>query len=162
MKMCYENSDQYFRYRNVAYFTGTHVSFSDNFMTTYRYEGKPIWKYARFYKRINNTYVFTRLTTDFWWLKEHNMNWDDYKKTCPFFILDKSLLDNAIEVIDDPIEVTIQALPQYKDWEVTEVMVGWVIYILVLFFSLVFKDFYIIWIAASFLFFTFRKGMLNR
>lgn len=166
MSTCYENSDRYFTYHDATYCVGTEVIFSDRFAKSFRFYDEPIWKYARFYKRVNKDgrimCMFTRKTTDFWWLKDHGMTWDDYNKTCGYFSVEESQLNNAIEEITKPIEIEIVPLPKYKDWEVLPVMVGWVIYILVLFFSFIFKEWYLLWAAASFVFFSLRKALLNR
>jgi hypothetical protein len=166
MSTCYENDNSYFTYHGVTYCVGTEVNFSDNFIKEFRYEGKPIWRYARFNKRVLSDgqimCLFTQKQTDWWWLKEHNMDWDDFKKTCGYFLLKESTLDNAIEEITKPITIEVLKMPTYTDLEVVEVMVGWFVYILVLFFSFIFTEWYLLWIVASLIFFSFRKAMLNR
>ena len=164
---CYENSEMFFRYRDTAYLRGAEVTFSDDFIKHFRHENKPIWKYARFNKRVIHsrkhvTYIFTRRLTDSGWLKDHGMTWDEYNMTCPYFIIEEPMPDDAIEEVTKGIETSISPLPRYKDWEVAEVMIGWVIYIAVLFFSFIFREWYIAWAAASYVFFSFRKAMLNR
>ena len=164
---CYENSNMFFKYRDTAYLKGAEVTFSDDFIKHFRHEDKPIWKYARFHTRVIHsrakiTYIFTRRRTDFWWLKDHGMTWDDYHTTCPYFIIEEPMPDDAIEEVTKGLETKIVPLPKYKDWEIAEVMVGWVIYILTLFACLIFKEFWSGWIAASIVFFTIRKGLLNR
>jgi hypothetical protein len=163
---CYENEDLYFIYRNISYCKGTEISLTNSFIQKNSYEGNAIWKYARFCKRIvkdgKNMYFFARCPVDWYWMRENNLSRKTFEQTCPYFLIDDARMSNAIESIIKPIEIAVLPLPQYKDYEVAGVMVGWVIYLLVLFFSLIFKEFYLIWIVASIIFFSVRKGMLNK
>lgn len=76
----------------------------------------------------------------------------------------RSRPDNIIQEILEPAEkppaVPIQEF--YKDAEVSQVWIGWVIYIAVMFFGMVFRGFGVLWVFATLYFFSWRSAMLAK
>lgn len=88
----------------------------------------------------------------------------------PYFVIEAFVLPNIIEEITKPIKLSQEetkaifaalAAEPKKDWEVKGIVAAWLIYIAVLIGSLIFKEFYFIWIVATYIFLKYRKEMLN-
>lgn len=73
--------------------------------------------------------------------------------------------DEMIEAIVVParkIDNANNKQEYYKDYEVGGVLAGWVLYIAIMIFLLIFKEFYIGWFFVSIYFFTWRKKVLKK
>lgn len=168
MAACVTNNEEYryFLHKGVYYGNGTKVIFTDNFVQNYTYNGKKIWKYAWFSHRIvvngRSMYFFNRDKTDWSFLRQNNISQQEPQTCCPFFVIDATLIDLAIEKITYPIIVAASPKEKKSDWDDAQVIKMWFVYIGVLVASLVFKEFYLVWIIASILFFYWRKEKLNR
>ena len=83
----------------------------------------------------------------------------------PYFTIEAYKIDSLIEEIIRPIEFTNTELLNFnlpkKDYEVNEMIALWIIYIAIMIGSLIFNQFYIIWIVVTFLFFKLRNEILN-
>ena len=67
------------------------------------------------------------------------------------------------KIIDCVLSYPIEPKTEYrKDSEVPEVIVGWFIYVLTMFFSCIFKGFAGLWIGISIYFFNWRKNKLKK
>lgn len=167
MSFCATNDDRYlhFIYNGVAYGNGTKVSLKNSFINNYTYNGKKIWKYAWFGNRVvvngQNMYFFSKDKTDWNFLHRNNIDLRIPQQCCPFFLIREDLIDYAIEEITHPVIVSVSHRVQEKDYANESVMWMWFIYVFVMIISLVFKEFYLIWIVASIIFFSWRKEKLN-
>lgn len=75
-----------------------------------------------------------------------------------YFNIDKYLVDiiEPIEVNLQPVNVDDKNCPPAWDVEI-----GWIWYILIMAVGLIFKDFWMIWIVATIIFFSWKKGFLG-
>lgn len=151
----------YFFYNKQSYTSGTVVKISKDYQDTHTFNEKPIWKYAcfshRFIKDYKEYYSFV-----FYDAVYFELSGSEYSKYCGIFTITSEDLENAIEGIIKPIPVELIPVIPKKDWEVDEMWGLWLIYVAVLLFSLIFREFYLIWVAASFIFFNTRKELLNK
>ena len=147
---------KYFYYKGQSYTTGTKVRFTDSFVNAHANDEQKVWKYAVFSHRGTtynpNLYVF--------WACDHELFTRTYNYLYSVVIKPEDI-DNVIAEITKPIPITLVPAVPKKDWEVKGMGILWLIYIAVLFFSLIFRDFYVIWICATYGFFKIRKGLLN-
>ena len=84
----------------------------------------------------------------------------NFGKTCRYFIHVKpeDLPDKIIEIVEGNYYTELEARKRYvKDKDIPELFFGWIAYILVMFGLLLFKDWWMCWIAASIYFFYKRK-----
>lgn len=159
MSMRYDNS-QYFYYKGKTYSSGTVIKISQAYCNAYSYRDKPIWPYAKFDRKFVKDsleyYVFSICNIDMA---------GQWRKYTGSFIINTIELDAVIEQIIKPLEIKNVELviPEQKmDWEDNNVLLLWAIYIAVMVGSLIFKQFYIIWVVATCVFIKYRKEMLNR
>lgn len=146
----------WFMFKGKAYGYGTKVRIKQSYINSHPENGRYIWKDAWFEKRVGyNSGPFTA------WFSRRDTGRDAHN-CLGYFTVPYEELENAIEGILIPNEVELMEVPKFKDWEVEEVLWGWVIYVVVLFFSLIFKEWPVAWAFASFVFFTWRRRMLNR
>lgn len=168
MAMCITGDERYkyFPYGDKYYYNGTKVVLSNHFINNYTYKGQKIWKYAWFGHRFvvdgRNLYFFSRDNTDWYFLIQNNISQEYINQTCPYFVIEEELLDSAIECFVKPIEITPEPIVEKKDWQSDKVMRGWFTYALALIGSLIFKEFYVIWVIATIVFFSYRKEQLRQ
>lgn len=151
--ICYTNDInlKYFYFNEHSYTTGTEVELTKNYINS---NSNKIWKYARFIQKSydKQTYQFMKCRYD---------SYSEEERECVlYFAISENELEYVIKEIVKPIPITLVPITQKKDWEVEGMFSLWMIYIAVLFFSLIFKEFYLIWIVTSFIFFNIRKKML--
>lgn len=164
-------------YKGDYYINGTELTLTDAYIKSKKYEGKKIWKYARFSHKINKNgsimYFFTPTKID--WVSLYLMGLDytaqyDY---APYFIISPLELSYAIEDFIKPIKLSKEETEQIqnnlmntvmypkRDWDYPELRLLWILYIATLIGSLIFTEFYIVWGLASFIFYQIRKGILK-
>ena len=155
---------KYFPYNNKYYYHKTKVILRDDFVNRYTYKGKNIWKYAWFSNRFvvngKNMYLFYKEYVDWYILKQNNAN-QDYNQTCPYFVLEEEMLGVAIEGFTKPIVIEPKMLIGNKYLNTDTKIKGWATYIFTLFASLIFKEFYLIWIVATVIFYYYIKEKNN-
>lgn len=86
-----------------------------------------------------------------------------------FFSLHAYELEYAIEEIDKPIKLAREQTEKVldaivtpkKDTDYPELIVMWIIYIAVMISSLIFNEFYILWIIATVIFWKLRKDIIG-
>ena len=149
--MTHDENYQYFFYNGTPYRTGTMVKFKDDFTAHYTFEGEHIWKYARFCMRM-----LKNGRSEYLFLPHRNPE----NKYSSMFRIPEDKLEYAIEEIIKPIPIELVPKTKKKDTESAEVMIGWLIYPVVLFFSLIFKEWYVAWFWATLLFFIWRNKKL--
>lgn len=164
----------FFYYKGDYYINDTEIILKDKYINTHQFNGKKLWKYARYdHQTVYNgcvSYFFCNSRFD--WLAFHDMGLDIKEKAnyAPYFVVSALELENAIEEITKPIklereetEAIMQAIVEPKsDFDIPELLLMWVVYIIVMVGGLIFNQFYIIWAIATFVFFKLRKEMLNQ
>lgn len=163
----------FFYYRGDYYINGTEIILTDEYISKHQWDGKKLWKYARYdHQTVYNgriSYFFCASRIDR--LSLNSMGFDvkirdDY---APYFVIAALDLEGAIKEFTKPIklervetEAILNAITEPEnDLDNTGLVILWIIYIAVMLGSLIFKQFYIIWIVASLLFFKWRKEMLR-
>lgn len=137
------NKDVYFEYNGVKYYVGTKFKMKEP-------------KYDRVVEAV------------FWGVcgcDEHPLDimYEDYNfnfRICQYHIGVKpeDLPDKIIEITEGNYYTELEARKRYvKDKDIPELFFGWIAYILVMFGLLLFKDWWMGWIAASIYFFNKRK-----
>lgn len=156
MLTAYDNYYKYFRYKNNTYTEKTGVKIAQSYIDTHLYDEKKIWKYAMFSHRVvhNNEIFcfFTMYKTD---------PWCESRNCCGYFLVPEKDIEMAIEEIIKPVPINIIPKVKSKDCEVGEVVVGWVIYIVVLIFSFILKQWYLVLFWGSIYFFIWRNRKLR-
>ena len=164
----------FFYYKGDYYINGTEIILTDEYINKHQWNGKKLWKYARYDHQVNYngriSYFFCRNRCD--WLSLNKMGLDanainDY---APYFIIEALDIESAIKEFIRPIKLAHEETEVIKetivtptsDLDDTGVMILWIVYIAVMIGSLIFRQFYLIWIVASVLFFKWRKEMLNK
>lgn len=163
----------FFYYKGDYYINRTEIALKDEYINKHKWNGKKLWKYAKYDHQVvcngKNAYFFCVSRCD--WLSFNNMGLDIREKNnyAPYFVIEALDLENAIEEITHPIklerhetEAILEHIvePKNNSNNPTLTML-WICYIAVMIGSLMFRQFYIIWAVASFLFFKYRKEMLD-
>ena len=150
---------KYFFYKGKSYTTNTVIKLTKQYIDTHMYNGLPIWKYAIFsHKLMNSDEYFFSFINNYY----QNIEKVCIREYCGYFLIKGKDMEGAIEEIIKPVPIELVPAVPKKDYEVEGMRLLWLIYIAVLFFSLIFREFYIIWIAATYVFFKIRKEMLNQ
>lgn len=164
-------------YKGEYYVNGTEIILSDKYIEQHKYNNKKLWKQAYFHHKIINngrtTYFFCVTNLDWSSLKKIGLDIkakDDYAS---YFIIEARDLDWAIAEITKPIKLSKEENEAINkaiedvvenpksDWDYPELRILWIAYIAVMIGSLIFNHFYILWAIASYVFFTWRKGVLE-
>lgn len=165
-------------YKGKYYGKGTEVTLTPHYCNTHSSkDNKKLWQYARFgnYVSSNNTYFFSRSRCSVAELKKLGYSNSKEIEDCQwdyasFFTIPASELDAAIDQIIVPRELserTINSIIQSERVEKERLKSQypfaltfyWIIYLLVLFFSLIFTEFYLIWIIATVIFYFAYKAL---
>lgn len=152
--------DKYFYYKGRYYTTKTVVKLTQQYRNTHTNLGFPIWKYAWFsHKIINrNEYCFYYANEYYSNVNHEQIRSGDY---CGYFQIKAEDLENAIEEIIKPVLIELVLATPKKDCAVEGMGTLWIIYIAIMISSLIFNEFYIIWIIVTYLFFKLRNEILN-
>lgn len=145
-----EDSLLYFTLNSTNYRNGTIVKLNETYMNKHH---PGLFGHAcfNFKREEDNTYLFYAVSLGSWKVPGR----------CGWFAVKESDLSYAIAEIIRPFKVHVHTINYKNDFHVKGLVRTWIIYLFVLFFSLVFNEFYIIWIMASFVFFTYRKAQLS-
>lgn len=158
-----------FYYNGKYYCNRTEITLKDSYINHNTFYGKKLWKYACFdHKIVDNgktTYFFCRCKDNFEDIYNTGITMAEIDNYAPYFTIEAYKIDSLIEEIIRPIEFTNTELLNFnlpkKDYEVNEMIALWIIYIAIMIGSLIFNQFYIIWIVVTFLFFKLRNEILN-
>ena len=172
----YTNGDprSFFYYNGDYYINGTEIILSDEYISRQRSNGIKLWKYAKYHHQVecNNkiSYFFCRSRCD--WIVLYNMGLEqkDVDECRPYFLIDAVDIEIAIKEFVRPIKLCkddTNAILGYisrpkREFDDTRVVLLWIAYLFAMFCSLIFKKFYILWVAISILFFKLRKEMLKK
>ena len=163
----------FFYYKGDYYINGTEIILTDEYANSHKCNGLKIWKYATYHHQVTYNgrvaYFFCANKMD--WLSLHKIGMttsDFYSEYATYFVMDALDVDRAIQEFVRPIKLSKaetdaikEALVKPKsDFDNPALMVMWIIYIFVLVASLIFRQFYLIWIVASVIFFKYRREML--
>ena len=137
------NKEAYFEYNGVKYYVGTKFKMKEP-------------KYKA--NIVEAVFCGANIFFD----GELSIMYEDWNfgKTCRYFIHVKpeDLPDKIIEITEGNYYTELEARKRYvKDKDIPELFFGWIAYILVMFGLLLFKDWWMGWIAASIYFFNKRK-----
>ena len=160
-------------YNGDFYINGTEVALKDSYIQNVRFNGRKLWKYARFTRQTiyngQNAYMFS-ICRNFLSSKEVNSdNIQEVRECASVFVLTALELYIAIESFVHPIKLdkaTSDAIMENitqpkRDWDNSGLMLAWVVYIAAMIGSLIFNYFYVLWVIISLIFFNIRKDMLN-
>lgn len=166
----------YFYYKGQHYDSGTIITIKDEYINSHTYNGKRIWNTAIFLNRVYDEgkvqYSFNIKPPIWHDMREQGISQQEINECVCTFRIDALALEDAIEEITKPIyppENTTFKIPglhddmtPVRDWEVPELMVAWVAYILVTIGVCIFKQGFLLWPIISFYFNKIRNEMLNR
>ena len=162
-----------FYYKGDFYLRGTKVTLSDDWINSHQFQGKKPWKYMSFDSKIVDGgivyFFFYSDKTDWMSLEKMGLELKDKNNYALYFSIKALDIEKAIEEITKPIkldreetEAIKQSLtePQH-DWDNNALVIAWIIYIAAMIGSLIFRQFYILWIIISIIFSQVRKDMLR-
>ena len=164
-------------YEGDYYSNGTEIIVSDEYINTHTFNGKKIWKYAYF----GNKTIYNGRTAYFFWASKRTwldhrvlgIDYSTYNDYTPYFVVTALELPCMIQEFTKPIKLSEQHKEAVnkaimdmiehpkRDWDYPELLIGWIVYIIVMVGCLIFKEFYIPWIIASYIFYEYRKGVLS-
>lgn len=159
-----EDPRSFFYYKGDFYINGTEIILKDDYINTRLWNGKKLWKYARYDRQTvyNGQVSHFFCSSRFDWVSFNRMGLDNKEKQnyAPYFVVSAIELENAIEEITKPIKLDRAETEAMLENMATpkrtlgnpQHLVLWGIYIAVLIGSLIFNEFYIIWVIATFIF----------
>jgi hypothetical protein len=145
---------QYFFYEKIPYRTGTVVKLKKSYTDTHTYNGEHIWDYAYFSHRVDPYGYSKYLFMPYCAPTNSGVHYSG------LFRIDEKDMNNAIEEIIKPVYIDLVKKEKKKDIESSEVISGWAVLVIVLLFSFIFKEWYIIWFWSFVIFFIWRSKKL--
>ena len=143
-----DNSRLFFCLNSVTYRNGTIVKFTNDYMNSY-HKGKYPHGVFCYKEEHNDVYVFyTRALTG-------------NKMQCGYFRVQGNDLCNVIDEITHPFVITINISKPNSIFDVPRAASALGAYILIMFFSMVFNDFILIWMIATFVLVKFYKNQMR-
>ena len=143
-----DNSRLFFVLNSVAYRNGTVVKFNDAYMNS-NHKGKYPHGTFCYKEQDDDVYVF------------YTKSLIKQKMQCGYFRVRGCDLENVIDEITFPFTVTIHTVRTSNIFDIPNIGVAIFIYVLVMLFSLVFKDFILIWIVATVCIIKFCKNKMK-
>ena len=162
-----------FYYKGDLYLEKTQIVLSDEYIRTHKYNGKSIWKYAWYSNNCINegrsSYVFYAFKNRFCDAYPLGLTYEYAQSCAPYFIIPASEIESAIESVSMPLKLTeeqknivLDSLMQQKnDSDNSISVVLWLIYIIAMTGSLIFNQFYILWIIFTFVFFAIKRSIIK-
>lgn len=163
----------FFYYKGDFYINGTEIILKDEYINSHKWDGKKLWKYAKYHHQVVRNgmvaYFFCQSKTDWLSLNEMGIDEDVRLNYAPYFVVEALDMENLIEGFTHPIklkreetDVIMTSITEPKsDFDNSNLMGLWIVYIAAMVASLIFNHFYILWIVASVIFFKIRKEMLK-
>lgn len=163
----------FFYYNGDYYINGTEIILTDRYIDRNQFNGKKLWKYAKYdHQTIYNgrvAYFFCRTRSDWLSIDKEGIDAQSINDYAPYFVIEAPFLDSAIKEIIKPIkldhtetEAIMEAIVSPKsEFDNTGLVLLWIAYIAVMIGSLIFKQFYIIWVVVSLIFIKLRKEMIG-
>lgn len=165
-------------YNGEYYIDGTEIIVSDEYINSNTFDGRKLWKYARFHSQTKyngkNAYYFCATKLDVTSLRSMGIDLEARKQYAHYFIVEALDIQKAIGEITKPIKLSqreheridkhISDMIEHpkKDWDYSELRVAWIIYIALMAASLIFNQFYILWIIITYFFFKWRKDIIDK
>lgn len=163
----------FFYYNGDYYINGTEIILTDRYVDQNQFNGKKLWKYARYdHQTVCNgkiSYFFCITKCDWFSLNEMGIDAKVKNDYAPYFTIEANNLPYAIDQITKPIKleraetdmIMAAIVEQKHDWDNAGLMLLWLVYIIAMVSSLIFRQFYLIWIVITCVFYVIRKGMLS-
>lgn len=167
----------FFYYKGDLYSDGTEITLKDSYINTHMSNGMKLWKHAKYDHQCNRNgriaYFFCLSGTDYSTLKNMGLTGLEEKQIkkdhAHYFVIEALEMDSAIEEITKPFkleraktEAVMKAIVEPKsEFDNPQMVLLWVVYIIVMIGSLIFKQFYLAWIIETIIFAMIRKDMLN-
>jgi hypothetical protein len=163
----------FFYYKGDFYINGTEIILKDEYINSHKWNGKKLWKYAKYKHQVFRdgrvAYFFCQSKADWLSLNEMGIDEDVRRNYAPYFVVEALDIENLIEGFTHPIKLKrketdaiMTSITESKsDFDNSSLMCLWIVYIAAMIASLIFNHFYILWIAASVIFFKIRKEMLE-
>lgn len=164
-------------YHNEYYINGTEITLKDDYINNHTFNGRKLWKYAKFDHQVtyNNqiSYFFCARKTDWTDFRAAGVDRNAERDYARYFILTAWELEIAIEDVTRPIKLSkeeteamhnaiIEMIEHPKrDWDYPELRILWLVYIVVMVGSLIFREFYIPWLLATCIFSKIRKDVMS-
>lgn len=161
MKETYEGRCKFFEFEGKYYGQGTYFYITDEFIKMYKQRtGVSLTKKMMFFCSKNQKVGHVNTYNKLYWVSVcEDMLTEEEKRNNhhpAFYVLTEQDFMNSIEMITDSCPV------KKKDWEDPGIFVFWALYILVLVVSyIIFLKPSAIWVAATLIFFKFRKKVLG-
>ena len=150
-----EDYYKYFKYRGKGYASNTKIKIKSSYINEHTYDGKNIWPYARFSNRCSqNNKIYCRFAQCNLYIRNNSNNY------CGYFLIPEEDIELLIDEIIYPVEVCIAPIRKKKDYESSEVMIGWVIVVIILTVSIIFNEWYLIWLWTIIVFCFWRNKKL--
>ena len=175
--VCDSDPRSFMYYKEQYYINGTVVELSESYCNTNNFNGKKIWKYARFKHQISSPngilYFFCIAHADAISMRSINIDRTMINEYAPYFTVPAYMIEHVIQTILRPIKLSqeecnainnhiLNIIENPKtDWNRQYLRIELMIYITILIASLIFKHFYLIWIVATFVFFKWKRGVLK-
>lgn len=160
------------------YSNGTEVVLTDEYINTHMFDGKKIWKYARFNDKVirhgQTAYFFYAIKNRCLDYYRMGMDYSEINDYAPYFVIYAFDIESAIQEFTKPIKLSEEQKDAWhqaiidsidhpkRDWDYPELLFGWIVYIAAMVGSLMFKDFYILWLVVTYIFYRYRKGIVNQ
>lgn len=165
-------------YQGEYYINGTEIILTDEYINAHSFNGKKIWKYARFDHQtsFNGFVAYFFCASRLNWLTFNEMGLDQKTRRdyAPYFIIESTKLENVVGEIVRPIQLIKEENEALQkgildmvehpktDKDYPGLIILWIVYIIAMIASLIFKQFYLLWIIETLVFFALRKDILKR
>ena len=185
MSQTYTNNDprEFMHFKGEWYINGTEITLTEGYMRTHKFNGKKLWKYAKFHHvtRYNGqtAYFFCKskcflcdlLELGYRDLESRKAVEDDY---APYFVVTAFELEYAIDEFVKPIKLSTRESDAIQkgieniidesksDWNLPELRGAWLVYIAAMIGALLFNYFYVLWIVITFIFVAYRMGVIEK
>lgn len=179
-----DNPMAYMTYKGEIYSTGTEVLLSNEYINTHTFDDKKIWKYATF---SHSTTYYGRFGYVFKARKYFSLDLmvlgvppserlKVMSEIAPNFVIYPEDLSMAIEEITIAVKFTKatekrieesvdkivdEVLHPKPDWEHPGLLGLWIGYLALMFGSLIFRQWYLIWPVITFIFIKWRSNILK-
>lgn len=163
----------FFYYKGDYYINGTEIILKDEYINTHQSNGQKLWKYAKYERQtVHNggvAYLFCASRIDRTSLGLMGLDEKIRYDYAPIFVVSALDIENLIEEFTRPIkleraetEAIKEAIANPKsEFENPGVLLLWIVYIVAMIGSLIFNQFYILWIIITLLFLKWRKELLR-
>ena len=161
---------EYMYYKGDFYLNGTQVEFTGEFLENNKIDGKKMCRYGEFVRQQNFSdgvgYYFRKINP---YDKEHRIDYKEFENCADGIRITAMNIEDTIKDIIRPFKlerektdaILYEIIKPKSDFDYPALIVLWIVYIAVMAGSLIFKQFYIIWIIVSWVFYETRRKMLD-